>query len=623
MNTLTAPQAPSFQAFNARFLSAEEISKSFIPPPQYHSLVESNHSVLIGPRGSGKTTLLKMLQLRSLAYWKHPDASEVKSNIAFHSIFLGTDVLWGSQLEAGSKSISDAHKRAQVRRTSFRLHLSLAFLKSLADARDEQLLLNGELSRFFINLDDQAETELARTLSEIWLVETVVYSLSGVRTAIRTQLSKLQVVIDDLIRDPEFSVPDFVKLHPVAPVISGLEETSEAIGQTGRKWAILCDELEIAPEMIRRDLFELLRSTSHNVIFKFSLFPHTSELDELDAVNAPESGNDYQTLDLSYPYKEAAYPFCKDLFNGMIEQASGPPTDGPENVLGDGWFDGGRSSRRTTSSNLQAPNGKIYRRAAKLEKQDAGFRRWLKERNFRLSEVFDLEENVQAQFRKAIPFILTRAEFVSSKGNFRSRKASTIYSGPFSLFAISEGNPRIFINLMRPLIFDYARKKGTVSEASQTASIDATIHRYKASLSAIPTAGKDDVQSIMQLVDVIGRFLQSDQLLEEFRPEPFSTLEIDSDVSQEILGLVGRAINAGVLIRMPSERGAGSNLDNHSSELIGTRLRLAYTLCPTYKLPLTVAGQSVKLSTVLHTRTAARRRKPEALTQYRLPFSVE
>lgn len=623
MTTTIAPQARSFQAFNARFLSAEEVSKTFIPPPQYHSLVEANHSVLIGPRGSGKTTLLKMLQLRSLAFWKHPDATDVRDNIAFHSIFLGTDVLWGSQLEAGSKAISDPYKRAQVRRTSFRLHLSLAFLKSLADARDPQLLPGSDLSRFFIDLGDSAETALARTLAEMWLVEPSVYSLSGLRSALRSQLTKLQIVIDDLIGSSESVVPDFVKLHPVSPVISGLEETNDSIGQTGRRWAILCDELEIAPEMIRRDLFELLRSTSHNVIFKFSLFPHNSELDELESVNTPESGNDYQVLDLSYPYKEAAYPFCRDLFDGMIEQALGTPSEGPENVLGEGWFDGGRSSRRTTSSNLKAPNGKIYRRAHKLEKQDAGFRRWLKEKDFRLTEVADLEESVQAQFRKAIPFILTRAEFVSSDGNFRSRKASTIYSGPFSLFAISEGNPRIFINLMRPIIYEYVRRSGTISDAIQTASIDATIHRYKASLSAIPTVGKDDVQSIMQLVDVIGRFLQSDQLLEEFRPEPYATIEVDRQVPEEIRGLVGRAINAGVLIRMPDERGASPNLGSHRKGLVGTRLRLAYTLSPTYKLPLTVAGQTVSLSTVLHARAAARRRKPEALTQYRLPFNAE
>lgn len=622
MNQSQPLQSRSFEAFNARFLSAEEVSRTFVPPAQYFRLAETNHSVLFGPRGSGKTTLLKMLQIRSLAAWDHPKAKQIRNDLAFHSIFLGTDVLWGSQLESGSKAITDSHKRSQIRRTSFRLHLSLSFIKSLTDARDADFLNQNGLSRFYVDLDESTETALSRTLAEIWLVDLKVHSLAGLRSAIRTQLARLHIVIDDLITEPDSRVPDYVKLHPVSPVISGIEATNEFLGQEERRWAILCDELEIAPELIRRDLFELLRSTSHSVLFKFSLFPHASELEELKGPNSPNPGDDYQPLDLSYPYKESAYPFCIDLFNGMVEHASGTVVNSPEEVLGDGWFDGGRSSRRTKTSHLKSPNGQIFRRALRLEKQDAGFRRWLKDRGFRLKEVDDLEDEVQAPFRKAIPFILTRAEFILPDGTYRSKKATNLYSGTYSLFSISEGNPRIFINLMKPLISEFAKKPGTISVAIQTASIDATIHRYKASLSAIPTAGKDDIQSIMQLVDVIGRFLQSAQLLEEFSAEPPSTIEIDDGVSREILVLAGRAVNAGVLIRMPAERGSGAASERQSSDLIGTRVRLAYTLAPNYKLPLT-AGRTVKLSTVLHTRTASRRRKPEELTQYRLPFAID
>lgn len=609
----------SFEAFNARFLSALEVSRTFVPPPQYFRLVETNHSVLIGPRGSGKTTLLKMLQIRSLAAWKHPRAPEVRQNLAFHSIFLGTDVLWGSQLESGSKEILDERKRSQIRRTSFRLHLSLAFLKSLSDARDASIFEDTDLSKFHIELDGPREAELARTLADIWQVDLKVHSLAGLRAAIRTQLAYLHVLIDDLITNAAATIPDFVKLHPVAPVTNGIEATNEILGQEERRWAILCDELEIAPELIRQDLFELLRSTSHSVIFKFSLFPYTADLDRLAGATAPRPGDDYERLDLSYPYKEAAYPFCNDLFKGMIEQSTGVLISDPEEVLGEGWFDGGRSSRRSKVSPLKPPNGKIYRRALKLEREDSTFRSWLKEREFFLKDVHSLEENVQAQFRKAIPFILTRAEFVSKDGLYRSRKASTLYSGTYSLFSISEGNPRIFINLMKPLVSEFAKKQGTISDAVQSASLDATIHRYRASLSAIPTVGRDDIQSIMQLVDVIGRFLQQEQLLERFSPEPASTIEVDGQVPNDLLELVGRAVNAGVLIRMPEERGAGMVHSGQSSDLVGTRVRLAYTLVPSYKLPLT-AGRTTKLSLILHARSAARRRKPDALTQYRLPF---
>ena len=112
---------------------------------------------------------------------------------------------------------------------------------------------------------------------------------------------------------------------------------------------------------------------------------------------------------------------------------------------------------------------------------------------------------------------------------------------------------------MKPLIAEFAKNAGTISVAKQTASIDATIHRYKASLSAIPTVGKDDIQSIMQLIEIIGNFLQSGQLLESFKAEPASTIEVDDGVSKEILELAGRAVNAGVLIRMPVGSTATSN----------------------------------------------------------------
>ena len=84
-------------------------------------------------------------------------------------------------------------------------------------------------------------------------------------------------------------------------------------------------------------------------------------------------------------------------------------------------------------------------RARKLERQDRTFSRWLKDRGFKLTEVDGLNEDVQAQFRKAMPFILTRSEFISSTGAFSSRKASSLYAGTYSLFSISEGNPRVLL----------------------------------------------------------------------------------------------------------------------------------------------------------------------------------
>lgn len=621
MNTTPGTRGHSFESFNARFLTAEEVAQTFIPPPQYKELLSVGHSVLFGPRGSGKTTLLKMLQLRSLAAWRHASASSIRKSLGFHAVFLGTDVLWGSQLESICDRIADERRRDQVRRTSFRIHLSLALLKSLAEASDAEVIECEDLNHLAIKPESKAQRELAEVLAPIWGIDQGAASLLGLRHALRGQLTQLQISIDQMIEDPGTDVPNFARLHAIQPVISGIETINEVLSLGSRKWAILCDELEIAPTLIRNDLFSLLRSTSHDLLFKFSLFPYTSELEQATRADAPGSNNDFQPLNLSYPHKESAYPFCEELFRGMVSRAIPDFVGDPIDALGEGWFDGGRSSRKSSLNAYSVPHGKNYVRAQSLARKDPSFSRWLKKKSIVLRQLDGAPDAVQAQFRKGMPFILTREEFLTEDRAFRSRKASTLYTGAYSLFSFTEGNPRIFINLMKPLVEEVSAKGGTVAASDQARSLDATMHRYKASLSAIPTSGSGDIQSIMQLVDVVGTYLQREQLLHDFSPEPATTIIVDN-VPPAILNLVGRAVNSGVFIPMPSERGADAKILSETTAVNGARLRLSYTLAPSYKLPL-ITGKSVQLSKILHERLAARKRKPELVNQYTLPFEVD
>jgi hypothetical protein len=606
----------AFEAFNARFLTSEEVARTFIPPPQYSRLVEVNHTVLLGPRGSGKTTLLKMLQLRALAAWKHELADDVRRNIGYHSIFLGTDVLWGSQLESRTKQIQDEEKRTQIRRTSFRLHLSLAFLNSLAECRDPKLAAHPDLHRFTHEFSRTMEGELVRGLSAIWLMDEASDSILGIRIGLQSQLARLLALTSELRRDPTVEMPLFVDLDPVASVVSAIDLTNAIFDTPSKRWAILCDELEIAPDMIRRDLFQLLRSTSHNIIFKFSLFPYSSELSDLKDPISPSSGNDYTPLALYYGRREEAFAFCESMLRGMVAEYQAPDVQLVEEVLGDGWFDGGRAHRRARVSPYAPPNGQFYMRAQRLEKIDPSFRAWLKRGGLDIRSVHDLPENPQAPYRKALPYILTRSEFLRDQGKMRSRKSLGLYTGAYSLFSLTEGNPRVFINLMRPLVQEYARTRGTVGNDLQAQSADLTIHRFKSSLSAIPTTGESDVRSILQLIDIVGSFFRETQLAGEFSPEPASTFVVDADVSKALVELVGRALNAGAFVQM------GDDANNGIRELKGARLRLAYTLAPEYKLPL-VSGRSIGLSTILHLHRRAKKKYPSEDYQVRLPFGIE
>ncbi len=606
----------AFEAFNARFLTSEEVARTFIPPPQYDRLVEVGHSVLLGPRGSGKTTLLKMLQVRALAAWDDEKAAEVRRNIGYHAIFLGTDVLWGSQLESRTKDIADDEKRSQIRRTSFRLHMSLAFLNALDECRDKALSEHPELGRFTYPIFGNAERELARSLARTWLMDPSIDSLLGLRIDLRAQLSLLLALTSQLRRDASHALPAFVDLDPVSSLISAIDITNHVIGQPSKRWAILCDELEIAPDMVRRELFQLLRSTSHNVIFKFSLFPYSSELSSLTGPNSPSSGNDYAALELYYGKREAAYQFCEAMLRGMVAEAGGEPFAIPEDVLGDGWFDGGRGHRRTKTSPYEPPHGQFFLRAKRLVGIDPSFSAWLRSSNTNLNNVHEMGDAAQAPYRKALPYILTRSEFLRPGGQLRSRKALGLYKGAYSLFSLTEGNPRIFINLMRPLIHEYVKKNGTVSSEAEAVSANLTIHRFLSSLSAIPTTGHGEIHSILQLIKIIGDFFRDTQLASKFSPEPASTFIVDDDVSDAIIELVGRTLNAGALVHMPANAG------DTVRELRGARLRLAYTLAPEYKLPL-MSGRSINLSTILHLHYRSRRKDPSAALQVRLPFGLD
>ncbi len=606
----------TFEAFNARFLSTSEVASSFVPPPQYDRLIEQNHSVLFGPRGSGKTTLLKMLQLSSLRAWKHERAASFRERLPFHAIFLGTDVLWGSQLESRTQIINSPEKSAQIRRTSFRLHLAIAFLNAINECGDPKLAECRELERFAVDITPDLEIAIAEALAGVWRLTPATKSLLGIRAAVQAQLADLLALVNQLRVDPSSQLPEFVHLEPILSITQAIDLVNQVFAQPERRWAVLCDELEIAPEMIRHELFQLLRSSVQSVVFKFSFFPYSSdvELYKLAGPDAPTTGNDYTPLDLTYGLRESAYGFCQSLLQGLVEQKGGPSGVTPEDVLGSGWFDGGRRNRRESGSPY-APGGEMHRRINRLFSIDKSFRYWMTSGRFDIRTIGDLRDEEQAPFRKALPYILTRSEFLREGGGHRSRKSLALYSGAYSMFSLTEGNPRVFINLMRPLVAEYIARQGTVPADIQAKSAETTIHRFKSSLSAIPSQKAGSIKSILNLIDIVGEYFTIAQLDDNFRPEPPATFFVDDHVSPDLLEIVGRALNAGAFVRLDDQHSAGV------SALRGARLRLAYILVPEYKLPL-ATGREVSLSNIMNALHASRRKDPNFLKQSRLPFTV-
>ncbi|HVQ08492.1 MAG TPA: hypothetical protein VMS43_08645 [Allosphingosinicella sp.] len=454
---------------------------------------------------------------------------------------------------------------------------------------------------------------MALALAYLWEADLPSHSFFGLRLAIRRQLSELLALTDQLREHDDLHLPRFAQLDPISSLIGAIEAANTVFSQPERRWALLCDELEIAPKMIRTELFEMLRGRSKDVLFKLSLYPYSTELAGITGPDLPTTNNDYTPLHLSYGYRETAYEFCRSLFDGMLERMGAQRKREPEEILGDGWFDGGRSRRRQKHSPYAAPSGDYYRRAAALTKIDPSFERFLRSSGFNIKEIPQLPEGRQAVYRKALPFILTRSEFLRDSGIKKGRRASKLYTGAYSLFSISEGNPRIFINLMRPLIAEYLKTDRIVLADRQVLSAETTINRFRASLAAIPSAPYEDIKSVLDLVEVIGRHFEFTTIVAPFNAEPSTTFVVDAAVRPGLLELLGRAVNSGAFIVIPDERRPGV------SDLMGARLRLAHTLAPEFKLPLAL-GRIVNLSRIIITHRAARHKRPRVVPQIILPF---
>ena len=322
---LSAPSV--FESFNARNLDPSQVAQRFIPPRQFNELILRSHSIVIGPRGSGKTTLLKMLQLPALAAWHHPDADDYRKTLDFTGVFVAADVSWGAQLTALGEDRLDDDMRTLLGFSAFTTHILSALVRAMAETMSPALASIPSLSRFQVQLEGDASSALARALAKQWELDLELPTLQSLQSALQSRLSRIGQIANQLSvtenRRLDPAAPDtrFIFLNPLNSVSFGVEQFNTFADQPYRKWALLFDELEIAPPTIRKALLQALRSTNQNLLFKLSLSPYHQDADVLNEAVAAMPAQDYQPIRLWYARKEQGYEFSRALLEAMIKDA--------------------------------------------------------------------------------------------------------------------------------------------------------------------------------------------------------------------------------------------------------------------------------------------------------------
>ena len=618
--------APSiFESFNARALNPEQVARTFVPSRQFEQLCKRCHTIVVGPRGSGKTTLLKMLQQPAIENWKHADADRIAGSIEFTGIFIGTDISWGQQLESLGYGVldQDTHRRLSI--ASFTTHVLRALILGI---QNRVTLSTAQSARSFrrVSLSENTEIEVVKSICSAWDITDTIPSLLALRQALTRRLLQIRTIANQEATLGEDGRPEriggitFLHLHFLQAAGYAIEIFDDAVDGKGSKWALLFDELELAPNWVQDELLRSLRSTDDRFLFKLALNPFTSNTYLLRTPTSPAPGQDFDQIPLWYAEKRDSYAFCNSLWHEMLSQHELPSVPAKK-MLGASNFDTPYEEWRAFGTAYR-PGSRWSRRFASLAAKDKSFRIYLDSHNIDLNELHNLSESERAaDVRKIAPVVAVRDFYRASDaaekavGRSRSRKSAILYSGAESLFAITEGNPRWFIGMMKHLLEDSAGEP-TISPLRQADEMLNAAQRFSATLRTIPidVTANTPMVGVLQLVRRIGRFFHTQTVKEDFRPEPPGSFTVDAHTPDYLLAILGQALNAGAIVYVPDDEG-----QLILTSLRGKRFRLSYLLGPLYGFPIRL-GKDVALSTILRWNEESRSIDVDQLT---LPESIE
>lgn len=575
-------QAPTlFPSFNARNLSAVDVARTFVPSANFENLCGQSHALIVGPRGSGKTTLLKMLQGPALRAWKHADADRIRESVRFTGIYIPTDVNWDRQVKSLGLGRVTPEIQERLAMSAFTTHV----LRSFAQSLDEAIELPESAT------DRKSYSEVAAKISTEWKLKQTAKSFQSLRYGLRSRLNDLHRIagqlqfLDDadarsLVASTDWLHQNFLDLSSFA-----IDVANDYLGESGKRWAFLFDELELAPDNVRQHLLSCLRSTDERMLFKLSLVPYTNELGQfVDAMKSATSGNDFVAIRLYYPHKEDVSDFCQDLWHATLAELNQPDKT-PEEVLGESFFQSSAaewSGRR----NAYGADSKIARRFESLAKKDATFAMYLQKHGIDPQDMGSVDGSERPKIIRKIVSIVTLRDALlrdDGHGKLKTKKRPEVYTGSETLFAIVEGNPRWFKGLLGELIKKHGSSR-RISPKEQLQQIGIVAKRFRALLRTIPcpTDGRQSTRrGILGTLDQIGTAFHQSQVKGPFNADPIGSFTIPNDIDEELLESLGRAVNAGGLIHMP-----GSDPDDLLSTLRDKRFRLSYLLAADYKILL-------------------------------------
>ncbi|MEV4887669.1 hypothetical protein MRBLMN1_006261 [Chitinophaga ginsengisegetis] len=566
-----------YNTYNARHLNPREVAETFIWSSNFEKLIQNNHSVILGARGCGKTTLMKMLTLPALYAWKGNNASFIRKNIPFYSVYISTDIYWDVKNQTYSAQLQYFGKFSEVVSTfSVNSNVFKAICETLKN------IIEFELE----DLDENKEIELCKYLMKAWKLNSIVPKLEYVVDALNERVDEFNQLIQNVIfnckTESEIPQKDYFNLsfessiEYIIPIFERIYGISE-----NKKWALCFDELEFAPLWLQQKLFTSLRSRTQYVLYKLSASPILPmELEKsINKEYGATPGNDVQIIKMWSSSENEN--FSKEIILSLLRKRN--IDEVPESFFGS-------NDIYNKNPNSYSKGSEFYNEMLELINKDFSFRNFLESYKIDVNDPLPLNSSQKDTiFRKIKPIVYYRNFYIENNKleksgktslTLRSRKTGDLYSGIEILCKICDGNPRWLIGIINSIL-----AKSTESSADkkiQYAELLSAAKKFSNVIANIPI-GLRSSYTLRNIVDKVGNYF-SDQLLgSNFNMDPRGTFIVDddqNDISENIIELLEKGTSQGAFILLDSAD------DSFDFKIRNKRFKLAYLLSLLYKLPL-------------------------------------
>ena len=448
-----------------------------------------------------------------------------------------------------------------------------------------------------VHLDFDAEKQLSLELAAHWRINLTTPTLSSLKQKLAARVvdiwrfGRQETLAGSTGRNERFIANEALNFDFVEEMLYAIGLINDFSKKKNRQWALLFDELEIAPNWLVDKLYPLLRSTTtQNVYFKLSMSPF-AKISQANLSSSPRPSHDYELVHLWYIQKSEAIPFSRELLVKTLERRCNCEID-LHKIFGPSPL---KPSTKERDSGYGV-GSRAHEVLSRAYANDPGFQEYVNRKDINLNELDKLDEDTRAaDIRKVYPIVLFRQEFLKDEGSFRSRKKPQIFSGIDSFLEILEGNPRWIVGAANELAVTIQNKK-RITPSIQYTYLRETAERFMSLLKTIPLYdGGRDQKSLGDALDHVGDRIYESIMQERFTSEPYGSFRVDEKCPDDLLDSIGIAMNAGAVILL-------SDVESNwlvARELRGKEFRMSYLFSPYKHIPFRI-GRAFPLSDVLN-----------------------